>query len=379
VELYQEDNSTLCFFINPKSGGGNGKKILKLLKRDSNSQYILFNLEELRGLMKYDEMWNKIRETLRIPSIRIVIGGGDGSFSSVLSILDLCEIPKPYPPIGILPLGVGNDISRCIGWNNYFNLPFYKSTKKALKHQIIEFKFGTVIKLDRWEVTYYKADVETENRSIVDSNLMNAFFSIGLDAQIAYKFEDLRKKQPFITSSRLIELWYAIFGVEQFMFPFPKVRSFVELIVDGIQIKLPSNIRSIQILNIHSSNGVDFFGTKSSGSNSDLLKNYVSPSLNDRLLEVVGTKGVFHLLKTKINLSHSVRLAQGREIYLKLYSRRSASDAQTHLIQDESVPAQLDGETFLLQIPLNIHIKLYDQINVIQGPNATRCVIPHTT
>jgi len=205
------------------------------------------------------------------------------------------------------------------------------------------------------------------------------FFSIGLDAQIAYKFEDLRKKQPFITSSRLIELWYAIFGVEQFMFPFPKVRSFVELIVDGIQIKLPSNIRSIQILNIHSSNGVDFFGTKSSGSNSDLLKNYVSPSLNDRLLEVVGTKGVFHLLKTKINLSHSVRLAQGREIYLKLYSRRSASDAQTHVIQDESVPAQLDGETFLLQIPLNIHIKLYDQINVIQGPNATRCVIPHTT
>ncbi|CAK9214307.1 unnamed protein product [Sphagnum troendelagicum] len=52
-------------------------------------------------------------------NLRIMVAGGDGTVGWVLSDVDALHSTKPnahLPPVGIIPLGTGNDLSRSFGW-----------------------------------------------------------------------------------------------------------------------------------------------------------------------------------------------------------------------------------------------------------------------
>lgn len=51
----------------------------------------------------------------KVPNLRVLVCGGDGTVGWVLSTLDSMKWPS-YPPIGIVPLGTGNDLSNTLGW-----------------------------------------------------------------------------------------------------------------------------------------------------------------------------------------------------------------------------------------------------------------------
>ncbi len=60
-------------------------------------------------------MFDRINRWLREPRLRILICGGDGTVGWVLSEIDRLlslTINVPYPVVGIVPLGTGNDLSR---------------------------------------------------------------------------------------------------------------------------------------------------------------------------------------------------------------------------------------------------------------------------
>ena len=77
---------------------------------------------------------------------------------------------------------------------------------------------------------------------------------------------------------------------------------------------------------------IDFFACGEPSGPSDLLQQYEVPSTDDGLLEVVGTAGVPHLVAVRFGLQHSVRLAQGSEVHLRVLA--------------PALVAQVDGESW---------------------------------
>lgn len=316
VDLPQ-DSRPLLVFINAKSGGRNGPSLRRRLNMLLNPIQI-FELSASQGPEVGLQLFHNVKH------FRILVCGGDGTVAWVLDAIEKQNYESP-PPVAILPLGTGNDLSRVMSWGGGLSSVERQGGICALLNDV---DHAAVTVLDRWNVAIKKNGTEGECTKQV--KFMTNYLGIGCDAKVAYDFHTTREEKPDKFCSQFVnKLMYAREGAKDMMDrSCSDLPWHVSLEVDGKNIEIPEDAEGVIVLNIPSyMGGVDLWQN-----DNDHDDDFSLQSIHDKILEVVCISGTWHLGKLQVGLSRAHRLAQGKVIRLFLHS---------------SFPVQVDGEPWI--------------------------------
>ncbi|KAK8698378.1 hypothetical protein V6N13_114499 [Hibiscus sabdariffa] len=350
-------------FINPKSGGRNGP-VLKERLQQLISEEQVFDLQDVKPheFVRYGlaclEKWagngdSCAKETRT--NIRIVVAGGDGTVGWVLGCLGELHTKGrlPVPPVAIIPLGTGNDLSRSFGWGGSF--PF--SWKSAIKRTLQRATTGPICHLDSWHVVVQmpggqvvdpphslkateecgvdqtlKIEGQVPDKVNFYEGVFYNYFSIGMDAQVAYGFHNFRNEKPYLAQGPVSnKIIYSGYSCSQgwFLTPCmsdPTLRGLNNILSIHIKrvncpdwepITVPESVRAIVALNLRSyGSGRNPWGNLKP----EYLekRGFVEANADDGLLEIFGLKQGWHASFVMVELISAKHIAQASSIRLEL-------------------------------------------------------------
>jgi diacylglycerol kinase (ATP) len=109
LKISNPNQKLIIVIINKLSGGQSGNEYL-------NSFYRYLNPLQVINLL--DETLSKLKLFSSFGNCSLIVAGGDGTVGSVINYIkeEIPEWGERMPAIAVLPLGTGNDLSRCLGW-----------------------------------------------------------------------------------------------------------------------------------------------------------------------------------------------------------------------------------------------------------------------
>eukprot|EP00063_Salmo_salar_P007053 XP_013981888.1 PREDICTED: diacylglycerol kinase zeta-like isoform X4 [Salmo salar] len=328
----------LLVFVNPKSGGNQGAKIIQSFMWYLNPRQV-FDLS-LGGPKDGLEMYRKVH------NLRILACGGDGTVGWILSALDQLQL-NPQPAVAILPLGTGNDLARTLNWGGgYTDEP----VSKLLSHV----EDGNVVQLDRWNLTVEPnqdagADEKDEHQTDkLPLDIFNNYFSLGFDAHVTLEFHESREANPEKFNSRFRnKMFYAGTAFSDFLMGSSKdLAKHIKVVCDGTD--LTSKVQDLKLQCLVFLNIPRYCAGTMPWGNPSEHHDFEPQRHDDGCIEVIGF--TMTSLATLQVGGHGERLNQCREVTLTTY---------------KSIPMQVDGEPCKLA-PSTIRISLRNQANMVQ-------------
>ncbi|GMI97556.1 diacylglycerol kinase 4 [Hibiscus trionum] len=362
-ETITSPENPMVVFVNSRSGGRQGpelkERLLELLSEEqildlqemSPNDFVRYGLGCLEKHANNGDVCAKeIRE-----KIRVVVAGGDGTVGWVLGCLGELHNTgrEPVPPAAIIPLGTGNDLARSFGWVS--SIPFsWKSLSKRILHRAAN---GPICRLDSWqvklempaskavdlphtlkniEVPEVEQNFEFDDEAPVNlkcyEGVFYNYFSIGMDAQVAYGFHSLRNEKPHLAQGPLSnKIIYSTYGCSQgwFLTPCasdPSLRGLKNIVrihiqkvnsTEWVQVPIPKSVRAIVALNLHNyGSGRNPWGKL----RHEYLekKGFVEANVDDGLLEIFGLKQGWHASFVMADLISAKHIAQATSIRMEL-------------------------------------------------------------
>ncbi|XP_042511381.1 diacylglycerol kinase 4-like [Macadamia integrifolia] len=287
--------------------------------------------------------------------MRVMVAGGDGSVGWVLGSLAQLYMQNrlPIPPTGIIPLGTGNDLSRSFGWGGSFPFAWKSSVKRSL-HKAVT---GPVCRLDSWHIVVstpagenielpyslkFTEECSLDQDLVVEGELPEKstcfegvfynYFSIGMDAQVAYGFHHLRNEKPYLAHGPIAnKMIYSGYSCTQGWFCTPCIsdpnlrglRNILRIYIKRVncseweQIRVPSSVRAIVALNLHNyGSGRNPWGNLKP----EYLekRGFVEAHADDGLLEIFGLKQGWHASFVMVELISAKHIAQAAALRLEI-------------------------------------------------------------
>lgn len=336
-------------FVNKGSGGNEGTRVLHLLKNLLGHENV-FDIVNDKG----PDRGLDLRASDPTLEVIVFAAGGDGTFSWVATALDNRNLSHCH--LAVIPLGSGNDMSRALGWGRKFpRLP-------AIENWVTEYvNHADLRRLDVWRLTAEPKYNHGDDDAPGARPLMCNYLSLGADAHVELRFNQLRWNNPGKYKSRLGNFRaHAMVGAK-YMCSAPSGKIYIKdhvesLVVDGRDVDIPEQLQALIFLNIPSYGaGTQPWGVvgKKKPAQGDPSRILDDMYVDDRRFEVLGLRSLSQYGRIKLLGTHGVRLAQGNTMLLKLKS--------------DSTPFQVDGEPWE-QRGGQVSIAPGNPVGVLQGP-----------
>ncbi|KAI5075753.1 hypothetical protein GOP47_0009829 [Adiantum capillus-veneris] len=370
----------LLAFVNSKSGGQLGSELLKSYRVLLSPQQIFDLTKEkpdkvlrvfYNRLEKLKGSGDKIAESI-LSSLRIIVAGGDGTAGWLLSVIGDLKLSHP-PPVATVPLGTGNNLPFSFGWGKKNPGTDLESAKKFL----FEVYRAKPMNIDSWHVVMkmttplqsldpvqvphslhpFERVSESDALHEADTQVFRGgfwnYFSIGMDAQVAYEFHKKRQEHPEFFKHQLMNQGaYAMIVVTQGWFLanviHPSSRNINQMGDIYIQrqndqvwkkLKISKSIRSIVMLNLPSfSGGLNPWGAPHNDKSSK--RKLTAAFVNDGRIELVGFRDGWHGLALLTPKGHGTRLAQAHKVRIEFHKGFAS---ETYM--------RMDGEPWMQPLP----------------------------